>query len=76
MRTTILTKGHKAAIALRTLSFSSDEDSDMAYTVAHMYIGQSNNGDRCSDQVALRPASPTVARVLTALYPKQMRNKL
>ena len=76
MHTAILTKGHEAAIALRTLSFSSDEDSDMAYTVVHMYIGHSDNGDKCSDPVALLPASPTVARVLTALYPKHIRNKL
>ena len=75
MHTAILTKGRDAALALRTLSFSSDEDSDMAYTVVHMYIGHSENGDKCSDKVALFPASPTVARVLTELYSKQMRTK-
>ena len=76
MHRAILTKGREAAIALRTISLSSEEDSDMACTVVHMYIGHSDNGDKCSDKVALLPASPTVARVLTELYPRHMRNKL
>ena len=76
MHRAILIKGREAAIALSTLSVSSEEDFDMAYTVVHMYIGHNNNGDKCSDQVALLPASHTAARVLRELHPKQIHTKL